>query len=89
VRVALRRYWFEFSASPDDLLPDLGYGCGALARFERPATVISESPDEESHQAVYAALSATLSSSIVPSRTSARRSAKISAASPRSRSSRN
>ena len=61
----------------------------ALARFERRATVISESPNEESHQAVYAALSATLSSSIVPSRTSARRSAKISAASPRSRSSRN
>ena len=28
----------------------------ALARFERPATVISESPDEASHQAVRAAL---------------------------------
>jgi deoxyribonuclease-4 len=28
----------------------------ALARFERPATVISESPDEESHQAIWAAL---------------------------------
>src|SRR5690348_14947711 len=28
----------------------------ALARFERPATVISESPDEASHQAVLAAL---------------------------------
>jgi deoxyribonuclease-4 len=28
----------------------------ALARFERPATVISESPDEESHQAIRAAL---------------------------------
>jgi deoxyribonuclease-4 len=27
----------------------------ALARFERPATVISESPDEESHQAIRAA----------------------------------
>ncbi|HEV2901681.1 MAG TPA: TIM barrel protein [Gaiellaceae bacterium] len=61
----------------------------ALSRFERPATVISESPDEESHQAVYAALSATLSSSIVPTRTSASRSAKTSASSPRSRSSRN
>jgi endonuclease IV len=61
----------------------------ALSRFERPATVISESPDEESHQAVYAALSATLSSSIVPSRTSASRSAKTSASSARSRSSRN
>ena len=61
----------------------------ALSRFERPATVISESPDEESHQAVYAALSATLSSSIVPTRTSASRSAKTSASSTRSRSSRN
>jgi deoxyribonuclease IV len=30
----------------------------ALAHFERPATVISESPDEESHQAIRAALSA-------------------------------
>jgi len=28
----------------------------ALRRFERPATVISESPDEESHQAIRAAL---------------------------------
>ncbi len=28
----------------------------ALARFDRPATVISESPDEESHQAIQAAL---------------------------------
>jgi deoxyribonuclease IV len=28
----------------------------ALAQFERPATVISESPDEESHQAIRAAL---------------------------------
>jgi deoxyribonuclease-4 len=28
----------------------------ALSRFERPATVISESPGEESHQAVKAAL---------------------------------
>ncbi len=28
----------------------------ALARFDRPATVISESPDEESHQAIAAAL---------------------------------
>ena len=53
----------------------------ALARFERPATVISESPDEVSHQAIRAALEATL----VPS---SRRS-KISASSsrPRSRSS--
>ena len=28
----------------------------ALARFERPATVITESPDEASHQAIRAAL---------------------------------
>jgi deoxyribonuclease-4 len=28
----------------------------ALARFDRPATVISESPDEESHQAILAAV---------------------------------
>jgi endonuclease IV len=31
----------------------------ALASFDRPATVISESPDEESHQAIRAALAAT------------------------------
>jgi endonuclease IV len=30
----------------------------ALSRFERPATVISESPDEASNQAIRAALSA-------------------------------
>jgi deoxyribonuclease IV len=30
----------------------------ALARFERPATVITESPDEASHQAILAALTA-------------------------------
>jgi deoxyribonuclease IV len=34
----------------------------ALARFERPATVISESPDEESHQSIRAALLAAVSS---------------------------
>jgi deoxyribonuclease-4 len=38
----------------------------ALARFERPATVISESPDEESSQAIGAVLRATSS----PSRSS-------------------
>src|SRR5437773_523654 len=32
----------------------------ALARFERPATVITESPDESSHQAILAALRATV-----------------------------
>ena len=35
----------------------------ALARFERPATVISESPDEVSHQAILAALSSRARSS--------------------------
>jgi deoxyribonuclease-4 len=34
----------------------------ALARFERPATVITESPDEASHQAIRAALLATSAS---------------------------
>ncbi len=53
----------------------------ALSRFERPATVISESPDEESHQAIRAALESALASS--------RRRSKASASSsrPRSRSS--
>jgi deoxyribonuclease-4 len=36
---------------------------GALARFERPATVVSESPDEESHQAVQAILTAEAAAS--------------------------
>jgi deoxyribonuclease IV len=57
----------------------------ALARFERPATVISESPDEESHQAIRTALS----SAIAPARTSARRSSKATASEIRSRSSKN
>ena len=35
----------------------------ALARFERPATVISESPDEASHQAIRAVLTAASSAS--------------------------
>jgi len=53
----------------------------ALARFDRPATVISESPDEKSHQAIRAALEAALAPS--------RRRSKASASSsrPRSRSS--
>jgi deoxyribonuclease IV len=34
----------------------------ALARFERPATVISESPDQASHQAIFAALSGSVTS---------------------------
>jgi deoxyribonuclease-4 len=47
----------------------------ALQRFERPATVISESPDERSHQAIWAALSAGASS--------ARRSSSAAASSSR------
>jgi deoxyribonuclease-4 len=50
----------------------------ALARFERPATVISESPDEASHQAIRAALESTAASS--------RRRSKASASSSRPRS---
>ena len=57
----------------------------ALARFERPATVISESPDEESHQAIVAALS----SGTLPARSSASRSRKAARSSARSRSSKN
>ena len=57
----------------------------ALARFERPATVISESPDEESHQAIGAALSSRIS----PARSSAMRSRKTAASSTRPRSSKN
>ena len=50
----------------------------ALAGFERPATVISESPDEASHQAIRAALGSSSSSS--------RRRSKVSASSSRPRS---
>jgi deoxyribonuclease IV len=57
----------------------------ALARFNRPATVISESPDEESHQAIRTALS----SGTAPARSSARRSSKATTSATRSRSSRN
>jgi deoxyribonuclease-4 len=55
----------------------------ALARFARPATVISESPNEESSQAIRAELFAAAGKS------SARRSSKRSASSPRPRSRRN
>jgi deoxyribonuclease IV len=55
----------------------------ALASFERSATVISESPDEESHQAIGAALSSRIS----PARSSAMRSRKAAASSARPRSS--
>ena len=53
----------------------------ALVRFDRPATVISESPDEESHQAIRAALEAALPPS------SRRSKASASSARPPSRSS--
>jgi deoxyribonuclease-4 len=51
----------------------------ALARFQRPATVITESPTEESHQAIRAELFAAL-------RSSSRRSSSAAASSSRSRS---
>jgi deoxyribonuclease-4 len=57
----------------------------ALSRFDRPATVISESPDEQSHQAIWAALS----SGMAPVRSSSSRRAKTTTSSKRSRSSRN
>jgi deoxyribonuclease-4 len=55
----------------------------ALARFARPATVISESPDEESHQAIRSALFGAAGKS------SARRSSARSASSSRPRSRKN
>lgn len=54
----------------------------ALARFERPATVISESPDPESDQAIRSALLAAASKS-------SRRASKSAASSSRSRSRKN
>jgi deoxyribonuclease-4 len=54
----------------------------ALARFGRPATVISESPDLESDQAIWAALLAS-------ARSSSRRASKSAASSSRPRSRRN
>ena len=56
----------------------------ALDRFERPATVITESPDEESNQAILAALSAGASTS-----SAASRSSNAPASSARSRSRKN
>jgi deoxyribonuclease-4 len=54
----------------------------ALARFARPATVISEAPDEESSQAIRAELFAALKSA-------SRRSSRTAASSSRPRSRRN
>ena len=56
----------------------------ALFRFERPATVITESPDEASNQAIFAALSAGVTTS-----SSASRASNGPASSARSRSRRN
>jgi deoxyribonuclease-4 len=56
----------------------------ALARFERPATVITESPDEASHQAIRAALFAAAEGS-----SPARRASSTAASSSRPRSRRN
>jgi deoxyribonuclease-4 len=61
----------------------------ALARFERPATVITESPDEASHQAIRAALVSTLSATPASAARSPSRRANGAAASSRSRSRRN
>jgi len=55
----------------------------ALARFPRPATVISEAPGEESHQAIRAELFSAAG------KAPPRRSSSRSASSPRSRSRRN
>jgi deoxyribonuclease IV len=55
----------------------------ALERFDRPVTVISESPNEESHQAIRTVLSSGTS----PARSSASRSRKETTSSTRSRSS--
>ena len=60
----------------------------ALAGFERPATVITESPDEESHQAIRAVLSTTLGAA-TRSSSAARRASNGSASSSRPRSRRN
>src|SRR5215217_399040 len=54
----------------------------ALRKFRRPATVISESPDLESHHAIQAVLAAS-------ARTPSRRASSSSASSSRPRSRRN
>jgi len=59
----------------------------ALARFKRPATVISESPDEESNQAIRSALLAKARPRAAAGASSARRAA--TAGSGRSRSRKN
>jgi len=59
----------------------------ALRRFDRPATVISESPDEESSQAIRSALLAKASPSAATGASSARRSATAGSGRSRSRKS--
>jgi deoxyribonuclease-4 len=54
----------------------------ALARFDRPATVITEAPDEASHQAIRAALEAGSTSGTLASRVS---NSAASSSRPRSR----
>jgi deoxyribonuclease-4 len=61
--------------------------CEALSRFKRPATVISESPDEESSQAIRAAIFSNAEPSATTGDSSARRAA--TAGSGRSRSRKN
>src|SRR5262249_62006913 len=59
----------------------------ALAKFKRPATVISESPDEESSQAIKSALLAKASPRAATGVSSASRSATAASERPRSRKS--
>jgi len=61
----------------------------ALARFERPATVISESPDEASSQAILSALASKLAASPAAGASSSKRRAKGTASASRPRSRRN
>jgi deoxyribonuclease IV len=61
----------------------------ALVRFERPATVISESPDEESSQAIRSALLANAEPIAATGASSSRRRMKAAASSSRPRSRKN
>ena len=61
----------------------------ALARFERPATVISESPDEASSQAIFSALASKLVPSPATGASSSKRRAKGTASASRPRSRKN
>jgi deoxyribonuclease-4 len=61
----------------------------ALARFERPATVISESPDEESSQTIRSALLANTDPIAATGASSSSRRSKAAASSSRPRSRKN